>query len=87
MENLLDYNDIAKIMKRSMRHVRERVMKDDQAPAPVIRGRYKESDIKQFLNVLQSRQARDCNRSSHGGGLSSQTSGTDQEHPISELNE
>jgi len=87
MENLLDYNDIAKIMKRSMRHVRERVMKDEQAPHPVVRGRFKESDIKQFLNVLQSRSRERCNRSSRASGRASQTSGTGPEHPVSELNE
>lgn len=87
MENLLDYNDIAKIMKRSMRHVRERVMKDDKAPAPVIPGRYRESDIRGFLNVLQARQEKGCNRPSRAGGRASQTSGTDPEHPVSSLNE
>lgn len=80
MDNLLDYEDIAKIVKRSMRHVRERLMKDEAAPAPVLPGRYRPSDISQFLNVLQSRQLKDCNRSSHAGGRATRTSGKDQEH-------
>lgn len=80
MDNLLDYNDIAKIVKRSMRHVRERLMKDEAAPKPVIPGRYRQSDISQFLNVLQSRTHGDCNRPSRNEDLSSQTSGKGQEH-------
>ncbi len=87
MDNLLDYNDIAKIMKLSMRHVRERVMKDKAAPVAVVPGRYRSSDINQFLNVLQSRMERDCNKSSHAGGRASQTSGKGPKPQASELNE
>ena len=80
MDNLLDYEDIAKIVKRSPRHVRERLMKDEAAPVPVIPGRYRPSDINQFLNVLQARSRRGCNTPSRASDLSTQTSGKDQEH-------
>lgn len=80
MDSLLDYNDIAKLIKRSMRHVRERLMKDEAAPAPVVPGRYRQSDISQFLNVLQSRQQRDCNKSSRSSDRASRTSGKGREH-------
>jgi hypothetical protein len=83
-EQLLTYDDIAKRVHRSMRHVRERLMKDPQAPAPVLRGVYKESDINRFLNVLQCRRLRDCNRPSRDAGLAIRTSGKDQERQSSE---
>jgi len=80
MDSLLDYNDIAALMKKSMRHVRERVMKKPGAPVPVVPGRFKESDIKRFLDVLQCQMRRDCNTPSHSEGRASRTSGKDQEH-------
>lgn len=77
---LLTYEDIGRLWKYSARYVRDKIMKDRDAPLPIQPGRYAPEDIKRFRDVLKSRSQRGCNRSSRASGPSSQTSGTDQEH-------
>lgn len=50
------YSDIAEQLGYSARYVRDKIMKDPDAPVPVLPGRYRPSDIRQFLNVLQNRR-------------------------------
>jgi hypothetical protein len=88
MDKLLwGYKEIADQLGYSPRYVRDKVMKDEAAPEPVFPGKFRPSDIRQFLNVVQSRKRVDCNKSSHASGLSTQTSGTGPKRPASELNE
>lgn len=77
---LWTYEDIAAECKYSARYVRDKIMKDPDAPAPVFPGRYRPADVRQFLNVVQARKRSDCNRPSRASDLSTRTSGTDQEH-------
>jgi hypothetical protein len=88
MDKLLwGYKEIADQLGYSPRYVRDKVMKDEAAPAPVFPGKFRPSDIRQFLNVVQARKRVDYNRPSRASGLSNQTSDTDPEHPVSGLNE
>lgn len=81
MDKLLwTYKDIAEQFGYSQRYVRDTIMKDPDAPAPAFPGRFRPSDIRQFLNVVQSRRLLDYSRSSRDAGPSNQTSGKDQEH-------
>lgn len=81
MEKLLwTYEDIAERIGYKPRYVRDKVMKDDAAPLPVLPGRFDPEEVKRFLNVLRSRRRLGCNRSSHAEDRASQTSGKDQEH-------
>jgi hypothetical protein len=81
METLLwTYKDIAEQYRYSQRYIRDTIMKDPEAPKPVFPGRYKPADVKRFLNVVQARPSKGCNRPSHDEDRASQTSGKDQEH-------
>lgn len=80
MEELLTYEDIGKLLKYSPRYVRDKVMKDKDAPLPVFPGRYRQSDINRFLSAVQARSRRGCNTPSRVEDRASQTSCTDQEH-------
>ena len=81
MDKLLwDYKDIAEQLGYSQRYVRDKIMKDDAAPAPVFPGKFRPSDVRQFLNVVQARKRSDCTTPSHDGDRASRTSGKDQEH-------
>lgn len=77
---LWTYKDIAEQFNYSERYIRDTIMKDPDAPAPTFPGRFKPSDVRQFLNVVQARSSKGCNRSSRVVDRASQTSGKDQEH-------
>jgi hypothetical protein len=77
---LLTYKDIADLLGYKPRYVRDKIMKDPDAPQPVFPGRYRPSDINRFLSVVQARKRLDCNTPSHDADHASQTSGKDQEH-------
>ena len=81
MDKLLwTYKDIAEQFGYSQRYVRDTIMKDPDAPAPAFPGRFRPSDVRQFLNVVQARRRGDYSRPSRDVGPSNQTSGKDQEH-------
>lgn len=81
MDKLLwTYKDIAEQFGYSQRYIRDTIMKDPDAPAPAFPGRFRPSDVRQFLNVVQARRSRDCNTPSHDADPASRTSGKDQEH-------
>lgn len=81
MDKLLwTYEDIAEQFRYSPRYIRDTIMKDPDAPAPVFPGRYRPSDVRQFLNVVQARKRSGCNKSSRDEDLASRTSDKDQEH-------
>jgi hypothetical protein len=81
MDKLLwTYKDIAEQFGYSTRYIRDTIMKDPDAPAPAFPGRFRPSDVRQFLNVVQARRQQDYSRPSRAGGPSTRTSGKDQEH-------
>lgn len=77
---LWTYADIADQLSYKPRYVRDKIMKDPDAPSPVLPGRFDPEDVKRFLSVLRCRTRADYSTSSHAEGRASQTSGKDQEY-------
>lgn len=88
MDKLLwTYKDIAEQFQYKPNYLRDKIMKLPGAPVPVFPGRFRPSDVRQFLNAVQARKRGDYSTPSHDGGPSSRTSGKGREGQVSGLNE
>lgn len=57
MDTLLwTYEDIAEQFRYKPGYLRDKIMKLPGAPTPVFPGRFRPSDVRQFLNAVQARR-------------------------------